>query len=230
MNGATGNHPVMDVNQNLPDYYARRAHEYESIYHKPERQQDLARLKVLLPQLLAGRRVLEIACGTGYWTGLIAARAAAVVATDINQVVLDIARAKDYPCDNVTFRRTDAYAPALPQPAAVFDAGFAGFWWSHVARERLGEFLRCFHRQLAAQARVVFLDNAFVAGSSTPLARYDANGNSYQLRSLNDGSQHEVLKNFPDEQELKTLLQPLAHDIRYQRLPYYWLVSYQLSD
>ena len=61
MNGAIGN-PSMAINQNLKSYYAHRAHEYERIYHKPERQQDLANLELLLPQLLAGRNVLEIAC------------------------------------------------------------------------------------------------------------------------------------------------------------------------
>jgi predicted methyltransferase len=50
------------------DYYAQRAAEYDAVYAKPERQHDLARLKELLPPLVAGRRVLELAAGTGYWT------------------------------------------------------------------------------------------------------------------------------------------------------------------
>ena len=29
----------------LTDYYSRRAHEYERIYHKPEREADLARVE-----------------------------------------------------------------------------------------------------------------------------------------------------------------------------------------
>ena len=217
----------MAINQNLQSYYARRAHEYERIYHKPERQQDLVHLKLLLPQLLAGHNVLEIACGTGYWTEHIAKQAASIFATDINEEVIAIAQSKEYPLDNVSFRQTDAYAPAVQQQA--FDAGFAGFWWSHVPKQRLSEFLHHFHQRLAPQSLMVFLDNAYVEGSSTPLARYDDAGNSYQLRTLEDGSQHEVLKNFPNEDELKSLLKPLGEELNYQRLPYYWLISYKLK-
>jgi demethylmenaquinone methyltransferase/2-methoxy-6-polyprenyl-1,4-benzoquinol methylase len=61
-------------------YYARRAAEYEKIYDKPERQTDLARLRSEIPAMFTGERVLEIACGTGYWTPLIAAQAESVMA------------------------------------------------------------------------------------------------------------------------------------------------------
>ena len=82
--------------ETLETYYARRAAEYEKIYHKPERQSDLARLRTDLPSLFDGERVLELACGTGYWTPLIAARAEAVVAVDYNEETLQLARTKPY--------------------------------------------------------------------------------------------------------------------------------------
>ena len=50
----------------LVDYYSRRAREYERIYHKPERQDDLGALRRLVAERLVDRDVLEIACGTGY--------------------------------------------------------------------------------------------------------------------------------------------------------------------
>ena len=49
----------------LADYYRDRATEYNAVYTKPERQDDLATLHTLVPQLVAGHRVLEIAAGTG---------------------------------------------------------------------------------------------------------------------------------------------------------------------
>src|SRR3954468_6957863 len=76
---------IMNEEANLPEYYARRAKEYERIYHKPERQEDLAKLKELLPRTFARERVLEIACGTGYWTEVLAGTASSVTATDINE-------------------------------------------------------------------------------------------------------------------------------------------------
>src|SRR3990170_636618 len=120
-------------------YYAQRAREYERVYDKPERQADLARLRVDVPALFTGTRVLEIACGTGYWTPLIAAQAAAVLALDNAEETLAIARRKRYPKANVRFEQGDAYRmPEWPEP---FSACFAGFWWSHVPLGRLDGFL-----------------------------------------------------------------------------------------
>jgi hypothetical protein len=55
---------------------------------------------------------------------------------------------------------------------------------------------------------VVFLDNRFVPGSSTPIAESDAEGNTYQVRTLADGSTHRVLKNFPDRDALMAIVAP----------------------
>ena len=74
----------MSEKADLVEYYARRANEYERIYQKPERQTDLASLRKLFRQALAKHDVLEIACGTGYWTQIIAETAKSITATDIN--------------------------------------------------------------------------------------------------------------------------------------------------
>ena len=75
----------------LVDYYRRRAREYEAIYAKPERQTDLAFLKKHIAERLAQRRVLEVACGTGYWTVLVTRLAAKVVATETNEARINSA-------------------------------------------------------------------------------------------------------------------------------------------
>ena len=49
----------------LLGYYAARAAEYEKVYDKPERRDDLERLHEIVPAYFDGRRVLEVACGTG---------------------------------------------------------------------------------------------------------------------------------------------------------------------
>jgi len=114
----------------LLDYYARRAEEYEQIYQKPECQAKLALLKAYLVKLSAGRDVLEVACGTGYWTAHLAPFTRSILATDAADEVLDVARAKAYPPRQVRFEQADAYT--LDAITGVFIAGFAGFWWSHV--------------------------------------------------------------------------------------------------
>lgn len=208
----------------MASYYARRAEEYELIFRKPERQNDLQALRNFVVETFAGRHVLEIACGTGYWTQIVARSAASVTATDVNDEVLEIARAKPRVGDNVVFQREDAYAlPDFPRP---FSGGLAGFWWSHVPKARLRTFLSGLHRAFAPGATMVFLDNAYVAGSSTPISRRDAEGNTYQRRTLSDGSTHEVLKNFPTEEELRHTLHGLATHVRVGRLPYFWVLTY----
>ena len=211
----------------LLDYYRRRAGEYEAIYAKPERQADLGRLREAIPARLAGRRVLEIASGTGYWTVLVARTAASIVATDLAEEPMRIAQSKDYGGRNVRFELADAYA--LGRPLGLFDGGLAIFWWSHVPLSRVGAFLHSLHARLEPGARVVMMDNLYIDGSSTPIAERDAEGNTYQLRRLSDGSENRVLKNFPTEADLRAALAPRARAFRYEALEYYWLAEYELA-
>lgn len=209
----------------LVSYYASRAAEYERIYARPERQADLARLRARVGDLLAGRRVLEIACGTGWWTEAVAPRAAAVTALDASEAVLALARGKRYPAGRVRFQTGDCYA--LPDFGRTHDALLAAFWWSHVPLERLDAFLRRAESAVAPGARLVFIDNRYVEGSSTPLARRDAGGNTYQVRRLDDGSTHEVLKNFPSEHELRARTGAGAREVAVEVLDHFWLLSYR---
>jgi demethylmenaquinone methyltransferase/2-methoxy-6-polyprenyl-1,4-benzoquinol methylase len=212
------------IDSALPAYYALRAKEYERIFEKPERQSDLRALRSFVVEAFAGRHVLEIACGTGYWTQVLARTAASVTAIDVNDDVLEIARAKPIERANVVFQREDAYGlPAFPQR---FSGGLAGFWWSHVPKARLRSFLGGLHRTLAPGALMTFIDNAYVEGSSTPVSRRDADGNTYQNRTLDDGSTHEVLKNFPTEDELRRAVEGLGTQVRVGFLPYFWILTY----
>ncbi|MBC7413316.1 MAG: methyltransferase domain-containing protein [Herminiimonas sp.] len=212
----------MTVHTNIQAYYAQRAATYDEIYARPERQADLAILHERLRTLLAGQRVLEIACGTGYWTADLAATAEHVLATDINPAVIDVARARQLPTDKVTFALADAFAAGDKLDR---NACFAGFWWSHVGRERQADFLTTLRDRLAPQARLVMIDNVYVEGSSTPIARTDAERNTYQIRRLPNGERHEVLKNFPTDSTLRKAVAAHLKDIRIERLEHYWMLS-----
>lgn len=211
-------------------YYARRAVEYESIYAKPERQADLAELRDRLRDTFANRDVLELACGTGFWTESVSERARSVLATDINEEVLQVARAKDWQGRPVTFGIADAFSPeTIP---GRFDAAFVGFLWSHVGREDVPRFLNRLNHRLAPGALVVFIDNRFVPGSSTAISRTDV-GNTYQVRTLVDGSRHEILKNFPTERELLEVaraVSPSVEDASVDLSQYFWLLRYHTNS
>ena len=111
----------------------------------------------------------------------------------------------------------------------TFDAAFAGFWWSHVPLQRLAGWLETVHARLEPGARVVLLDNRFVPASSTPISRRDEHGNTYQNRPLDDGSVHEVLKNFPRCDEAFAMLGARARDPQWTAQTHYWIVSYTLA-
>lgn len=213
------------IEDTMIDYYAHRAAEYERVYAKPERQTDLRILEQFLSSVFPGGHVLEVACGTGYWTQFIAKSAAAVFATDFNSEVIDLARRKDFGACRVQFAEADAYQLAgVPEGQT---SGFHGFWWSHVPIGKIDGFLAVFHARISHGAKVVMIDNAYVEGSSTPISRQDAEGNTYQVRRLQDGSEHEVLKNFPSEVGLHEALSMFAIDISVRFLKYFWIVEYR---
>jgi demethylmenaquinone methyltransferase/2-methoxy-6-polyprenyl-1,4-benzoquinol methylase len=95
-----------------------------------------------------------------------------------------------------------------------------------VPRARLRGFLHGLHACLEPGARVVFLDNRFVPGSSTPVSEEDAQGDTWQQRRLDDGSTHRVLKNFPTEAQLREAVAGLATDVRITTWGHYWALEY----
>lgn len=210
----------------LREYYARRAHEYENIYHRPERQSDLAALRKLLRELLAGEDVLEVACGTGYWTEVVAQSARSILAVDINESVLEIARKKTYPVGRVRIEPGDAWYPDAC--TGEFTAGLAAFWISHVSRSEMRGFLDRLRARLRPGGLVVLVENKYVEGNSTPVSRTDSRGNTFQIRELDDGSRYEVRKNFLTKGELLDLPGEKAREIRLEELTYYWCLGYRI--
>lgn len=214
------------MNTDLVEYYRLRAHEYEAIYRKPERSGDLNALEILLQRAFAGLEVFETACGTGYWTEKIAKTARLVTATDINNDVLAVAKSKVYACP-VIFEREDLFV-SPPSSVSRFDALFGGFIWSHIPVTLLIKALENLSKKVRPGGRLVFVDNRFVDGSSTSVHSRDADGNTYQLRKLADGSQHLVLKNFPDPDDLQRILSGLG-SVEVQELTYFWVAACTLA-
>jgi demethylmenaquinone methyltransferase/2-methoxy-6-polyprenyl-1,4-benzoquinol methylase len=204
-------------------YYAARAKEYDQIYAKPERQADLRLIEQWLPTKFAGARVLEIASGTGYWTQHIAPVATSIVGVDASAETIQIAKSRP---NNMRAQWVVGDAYALPVPDELYDAAFAGFWFSHVPLARQQEFLLGLNNTLRSGARVVMLDNLYVEGNSTPLTEPDSEGNTYQSRNLVDGSVYRVLKNYPTELALCELVAPFSVQPTYTEWKYYWAFEY----
>jgi SAM-dependent methyltransferase len=211
----------------LGEYYAERAAEYDEIYRKPERQADLAELRRLLPPLVAGKRVLEIAAGTGHWTQVLSATAAAITATDLNAETIAIATQRQYGPADVSMQTADAYR--LDTVPGDFDLVFCGFWWSHIRRADIARFLAGLRVRTGPGTGLILLDNRYVPGSNHPVTRTSPDGDTYQLRELADGRSYEVLKNFPDRPQLEVDLAEAAVGLTWTELEYYWLAACVLA-
>lgn len=214
-----------NVERVMPRYYAQRAAEYERVFDKPHRQADIATLKAWLRAQFAGRHVLEVATGTGFWLPQATADAASWLGTDLNPEVLAVAREKPLDFGRVRFELADAYALAGTVGPGPFDAAFAGLWFSHVPMSRRAAWLAQLLACLQPGARVVLIDNRYVDGDSTPITRVDEEGNGFQQRQLSDGSTHEVLKNFPTAAEFEALLP--GRRVEFRELDYFWTLVFE---
>jgi demethylmenaquinone methyltransferase/2-methoxy-6-polyprenyl-1,4-benzoquinol methylase len=130
--------------------------------------------------------VLELACGTGLWTGGLVRHADSLTAVDGAAEMLAIAsgRVRD---PRVRFVEADIFSWV---PDRRYDAVFFGFWLSHVPRERFAGFWSLVGEALAPGGRVMFVDDAhrtepeLVYGASSDVVR----------RELTDGSRFRVVK------------------------------------
>jgi demethylmenaquinone methyltransferase/2-methoxy-6-polyprenyl-1,4-benzoquinol methylase len=212
------------MNTDLISYYHDRAKEYEKIYLKPERQHDLKEVTLILQNAFRGKNIHEISCGTGYWTEKIAKTAHSIVATDINETVLEIAKNKDYGITNVSFGIVDFNNY---QSTTKYEGLFGGFIWSHIQIQDLKKFLNKINSFVSPGGCIAFIDNNYVEGSNHPITYTDEQGNTFQTRKLEDGSAHLVRKNFPTENFIREQLDGIAGGISFINLEYYWILIYK---
>ena len=215
------------ITEQSAQFYAKTASNHDRIYDRPERQDDLEAMRGHLAEVLRGHTVLELACGTGYWTRLIAEIADKVVATDINPEMIAMATLRAMPADKVTLRVANAYD--LPADIGDFTAVFIGFWWSHVGREVQEKFLAQLRAKVGKDMFIVLLDDAYVEGSSETVARTDMEGNTYQIRTAPDGDRYEIPKTYPSDSALRKKLASSVREIKIVRLEYYWMLTCRLK-
>ena len=215
------------ITERAAEYYAKSASGIDRAYDKPERQDDLARMRAHVASALRGHTVLELACGAGYWTRVIAETADAVVATDINAEMIALAQLRGLPADKVQFRVADAFD--LPADIGDFTAVFIGFWWSHVRRDEQERFLAQLRSKVGKDVMLVLVDDVYVEGSSDTVARTDLEGNTYQIRTAPDGERYEIPKNYPSDSALRKKLAGAVREIKIVRGEYYWMLTGRLK-
>jgi SAM-dependent methyltransferase len=213
----------------IQEYYNQRARIYEEIYRRddPVRQAELASVARYLAENLEDRRVLEIACGTGYWSERVSGVVQHLTGIDRSAEMLEIATAKALPAEKVRFVEGDAFA--LHEVEGKFDAALAVFWFSHVPKARIGTFLDGLHQRIGPGALVVLADNMYNDGLGGEIIRPEGSEDTYKIRKLPDGSRHRIVKNYYEEMDLKKIFEPYGDDLEITIGMCYWWVSYLVT-
>lgn len=152
--------PVDDLVREQIAYYRAFTPEYDRWRDDPlgwdewnrRRMPELEAAAVDLRDAVEGRRLLEIACGTGWWTERLASVASLVTALDAAPEAIDIARTR---APDVHYVVGDVFSW---EPDGPYDVVFFGYWLSHVPHGRFEAFWDLVRRALGPGGRALFVD------------------------------------------------------------------------
>ncbi|HMK82183.1 MAG TPA: class I SAM-dependent methyltransferase [Candidatus Bathyarchaeia archaeon] len=219
----------MKTEKALRNYYNQRAQEYESIYHRddPIRQQEQNAISKVMKEVLRDRSILEVACGTGFWTQIVSQTARHIVAIDSSTEMLQIAKSKTIQPNKVTFLEADAYA--LSNVPGSFEGGLANFWFSHIPKTRINEFLLGFHKKIVKHGAVFMADNTYVPGIGGELVTQPGSEDTFKVRKLVNGSEHVILKNYYTKNQLRDIFTTFTANLNIHLGSCFWWISYEVA-
>jgi SAM-dependent methyltransferase len=196
-------------------YYGARAPEYDDWWFRRGRYSldaeaaekwfaDVAQLEAALERFEPRGDVLELAAGTGNWTGRLLRYADRVTAVDAVSEVLELNRAKHGSAADYVLADVFDW-----EPPHIYDVCFFAFWLSHVPSGRIEAFWQLVDRALKPDGRVFVIDNANLGD---PRHTVSATGDVLR-RSLSDGREFDIVKRFWAAAELEHELAALGWQI-----------------
>jgi SAM-dependent methyltransferase len=211
---ATAPEPVAaDIDATMVAYYAARAGEYDDWYLRRGRYErgpihdaawnaELDAAGGWLDRLPIGGRIVELAAGTGWWSPLLASKGELWL-YDAAEAPLERARERLVAHNlRAHIHVRDAWAPPEGEPA---DAVFAGFWLSHVPRDRTVAFLETARRWLRPGGRLAIIDS--LPDPQSGAADQPAPTGDLSVRRLADGREFTIVKVYYAGDELAAALQ-----------------------
>ena len=200
----------MDNIKDTIQYYRDRAIIYDESagYNNPDSEILRKPLIELFRKKLYNRNVIEIACGTGFWTEVIASSVQSVYAIDIDEGMLNIAKERCRTHKNVSFDKTDIFD--FKQIQMTFNAAFHHFWFSHIPKSEIDNFLNIQHGLLSSDSVVIMADNLF----HETYDDFVEDGNRFELRNLPNGREYKVLKNLYSVDELHDILHKYSSNVQ----------------
>jgi ubiquinone/menaquinone biosynthesis C-methylase UbiE len=223
---------ITDLIKEMNEYYRENVPYHDECMSYTD---NLSMEKLLSPIIkkiesdITDKDVLEIACGTGNWTQVLSKRARSVMATDINEAYLAEAKKKPYQKDNVIFKVADAYT--LDGIEGNFNLAFASDWWSHIPKSKIKDFIETLHSMLLPGSKIIMIDMLRKPELDRMFSHIDNEGNVIQKRTLPNGKEYHVVKNFPTEKELVNCLKGCGIKINYceDTKLLRWILSYTVS-
>jgi demethylmenaquinone methyltransferase/2-methoxy-6-polyprenyl-1,4-benzoquinol methylase len=202
-------------------YYRARAGEYDEWFLRrgrydqgPELNRqwfaEVAEVQAVLERQAPFGRVLELACGTGWWTEQLARHAASITAVDASPEVIAINRQRVHSA-NVTYKTADLFTWRSSEP---YDLVFFSFWLSHVPAERFAPFWELVRTALAPGGRVFFIDSRYEQSSTARDQPLEGNDAVTLRRRLNDGREFRIVKVFYTPDALAKRLRPLGWNVQ----------------
>lgn len=214
--------------EDLKRYYSNRAKEYDETagYEDPVAEKIRKEIKLRHQKYFKEHDILEIACGTGFWTEVIAETANSVLAIDISKKMISIAKKRLTKYKDVGFKIVDAYL--LDDIKGNFSAAYAHWWWSHIPKSKIRNFLLNLHKKLISRAFVLFADHLPHYLEKEIRVIYNRDGDRLEERILKNRKKYLVIKNFPTKKEIYSYLSGLAKNINFQEYEGYWELYYDV--
>ena len=196
-----------DLRQSMLRYYDERASEYEEAYvlgtgtasiPDPEVFRREAALLTRMVEHFARGRLVDLACGTGYWLPYYVAGCSSVTLIDQAPRMLQECRKKIASLDaldRITIVQDDVLEHSF-RPRA-FDSALVGFLISHLTDVEEQQLFERLKTMLDTDGRFLILDSAW----SPERARFNRK-TERQERRLNDGSRFEIYKRYIDRQDV----------------------------
>jgi ubiquinone/menaquinone biosynthesis C-methylase UbiE len=212
---------------NLKDYYSKRAKEYDSIYERniPARLKEQDFIGNEIQSLFLNKTVLEIACGTGFWTKYLIGISPHVVACDISPQMLEIAQHK-ITDSSFQFLIGDAYNPPK---SMSYTGAMAHFWFSHVPKNRIASFLSSLHAVVEKNSPIMFVDNMYRSELGGKLIHKDGNKDTWKQRISHNQERFDIIKNYYTKKNLVRIFSPYTDNLSVSCLSHFWIVKYNLS-
>ena len=198
-------------------YYRARASEYDAWFlrqgrydrgeaHRARWEAEVRELEKTLATFAPDGDILELACGTGWWTERLAAYGDLLTAVDASPEVLELNRAR-LAGKPIEYVQADLFSW---EPERSFDTVFFSFWLSHVPPERFASFWELVRRCLKPGGRVFFIDSLYTPEGTAKDHVLSGAEATTVTRRLDDGRTFGIVKVFYEPVKLEVQLETLG--------------------